>query len=119
MTKGKDRKTEREREERALMEDLITCQKTFLLPPPLPLSPSPSLFFHLNFGSFFPFVNNSWVNFINANPRCLKCQNMAFKLQKWRLTIIKLYKTFLAFKTPKSTIFIANIDILNAKNKAF
>ena len=32
---------------------------------------------------------------------------------------MKFHKTLLAVKTPKSSIFIANIGILNAKNKAF
>ena len=44
---------------------------------------------------------------------------MAFKCQKWRLTLRKFLKTLLAFKMPKCDVFITNIGILNAKNKAF
>ena len=62
MTKGKDRKIEREERERKRGEGfngrLDNLSKNFSF-----TSPSPSLFFPLNFVSFFPFVNNSWGQF--------------------------------------------------------
>ena len=42
---------------------------------------------------------------------------MASKCQKWRLTFMKFHGTLLAFKMPKSSTFIVNIDILNAKKQ--
>ena len=52
------------------------------------------------------------VNFINAKHRHLKCQIMATKCQKWCVTFMKLHKTLLAYKMPKSSIFITNIGIM-------
>ena len=43
---------------------------------------------------------------------------MASKCQKWHLIFIKYHKIVLELKTPKSSIFIAKIGILNARNKA-
>ena len=68
---------------------------------------------------FFENESCPGVNFINTKCRNSKRQIMMFKCQKWHLTFMKFHKTLLAYKMPKSNIFITNIGILNAKNKAF
>ena len=42
---------------------------------------------------------------------------MAFRQKKFRLTFMKFHKTLLAFKMPKSGIYITKIDILNAEKR--
>ena len=56
------------------------------------------------------------IDLINTKRRHFKHQIIAFK---WHLTFRKFHKTLLAFKTPKSRIFITNIGVLSAKKEAF
>ena len=51
------------------------------------------------------------MHFINTKRRRFKCQNMAFKHQKWHLTFSNFHKTILAFKTPKCDVVITNIGV--------
>ena len=51
------------------------------------------------------------VHFIKYKCWHFKCQNMAFKCQKWCLTFRKIHKTILAFKAPKCDFFITNIMV--------